>query len=63
MQADRLVKGLMCLPTNNKALTRIRGTYTGILGQVKARKSRFVKVKVPRAAPVASAGSGSGEAL
>ncbi len=49
MQADKLVVGEMDLPTNSTELDLVHATYKGILGQVKARKSRFVKVRVPSA--------------
>ena len=48
-QADRLVQGIMHLPTNNAKLIKVRGTYKGLLGEVAARSSRFVRVRMPRA--------------
>lgn len=57
----------MRFPTDNTELDNIRGTYIKILGQVEERRSRFVKIKVPRVtrtvAPSAPASSGSAEAL
>ena len=48
-QADRLVQGIMHLPTNNAKLIKVRGTYKGLLGEVAARSSRFVRVRMPHA--------------
>jgi len=47
MQANNLVRGVMNLPTEHAKLTKVRGTYKGLMGQVAARNSRFVTVRVP----------------
>ena len=47
MQADNLVEGEMDLPTNSIEMDLVPAAYKGILGQVKARQLRFVKVRVP----------------
>ena len=47
MQADKLVEGKRDLPTNSTESDLVHATYRGILGQAKAKKLRFVNVRVP----------------
>ena len=49
MQADMLFEGKRNIPTDNEQLDLVHATYKSIMGQVKARESKFVEVGKPNA--------------